>query len=208
MKKRRVITRSGARVRGYFNSMKSGRLIPYESDNERTALMWLELNSTIASFDEHQSEILVQTQEGSFAAYPDFNVTGQDGETAILEVKPEAEQIKLNTSLRLAAIREHFEREGIKYSVVCGVALARPIGYETLRLLHQLRRPSIRRELIVWQPKLAKLCRLERTLGQVSDAFGSWPLVLNLLANDFLIVDLSRSLTQDLPARIYGGSRP
>jgi hypothetical protein len=163
--------------------------------------MWLELNSTILSFEEHQTEILVQTAEGTFSAFPDFSATTQDGTRIVLEVKPEAEQVRAETARRLAAIRAHYERNRTQYHVVCGVALARPIGYSTLLLLTQLRSPSIKLELSSWQPDADWLRQtVQPTLGDLADQLGSWISVLKLMANDHLTLDLTQPLTRRLPA--------
>lgn len=113
---RKVVTRSGHGVRGYFPSRKMMRMVAWESQLERDAIMLLEFSLEVVGFREQPVRVYFD-QDGERHQYiPDFEVDLADGRILHVEVKPESKLRKPDIARRFAAtIRKRFfhpHREG------------------------------------------------------------------------------------------------
>lgn len=109
---RNVVTPSGRRVRGYFPSRKMGRLIAWESQLERDAILLLEFSPGVLRYREQPERVHFQL-DGDAALYiPDFELELADGQMMHVEVKPAAKLEKPDIALRFEAIARHYARIG------------------------------------------------------------------------------------------------
>ena len=196
MFKRRVITRSGARVRGYFASVKSYRLIPWESPLEREALVIAEFDPRISRMREHQQLIEIDEEEDAFDAYPDFVFEYEDADPLIVEVKSERHARDPEIQARLSRVAQHIELQGGRYEVQVESQIRRLPRLETLEHLLTFRRPRAFAQLIE-RSGVAELLRWsgEFPLYAAIQRLQSRPLVLQLIANDMLHVNFDEALT-------------
>ena len=74
---RRVISRSNHRVTGKFRSPKNGRMMHWESMQERDAFVLLEINSAVLSYREQPAVLTFPWGDETREHYPDvLGVTG------------------------------------------------------------------------------------------------------------------------------------
>lgn len=98
---RKVVTRSGHRVRGFFPSRKNQRMVAWESVLERDAIVLFELSPGVISYEEQPSIELYYQGSIPRKYYPDFALTLRNGSVVHVEIKP---MKKLSNKL----IRERF----------------------------------------------------------------------------------------------------
>lgn len=105
---RRVVTRSGRGVRGYFPSRKTQRLIPWESLLEMNAILHFEYSPGVRWY-EGQPERIEFWYDGRISTYvPDFALELIDSSELRIEVKPESKLLCPGVSNRLAAIADRY----------------------------------------------------------------------------------------------------
>jgi hypothetical protein len=201
MRKRKVITRSGASVRGYFWSHKSRRLIPWESQLERRALLVMDSNPKIAWIREYQQETLVGEGEDSFTTYPDYIAGYVDGSQEIVEVKSDLALKSIEVKLRLSLVAVHFQRLGMRYRVLAEQEICRQPRLENLERLATFRRPNVAPRLAE-DPRVKDLRKLtsSTTVAYVASRFGSVAHAHELIANGVLRANLDEPLA--LSARV------
>jgi len=201
---RRVVTRSGAAPRGYHPSLKSHAQVPCESSLERDALQRFELDPGILAFRAHQSEVTVVGSDGTFTTYPDFEITTSDGETKIVEVKPEGRLQNADVASRLEATRRHYAAQGIEYLVLTERELRNDGVDQQINELIEFRKPGEQARLLA-MPEVTAALRppLPVNLEELAEALGSWRTVKGLIANDILAVDIGNPLEPTQPVRLH-----
>jgi hypothetical protein len=206
--KRKVITRSGARVRGYFASVKSYRLIPWESPLEREALVIAEFDPRIVRMREHQQLMEIDAEEDAFDAYPDFVFEYEDADPLIVEVKSDRHARDPEIQARLTRIARHIELQGGRYEVQVEKEIRRLPRLETLEDLLTFRRPRAFGHLIE-RNGVAELLRWsgEFPLYAATQRLQSRPLVLQLIANDMLHANFDEELASSALLTVNEGAR-
>lgn len=140
MKARKVVTRSGRKLRGYFPSFKLGRMVEWESLLERDAILLLEFSPGVKSFQEQP--VLVQYRDGDVVRryFPDFEITTTDAELIHLEVKPETQLLRADVAHKLTKVAEHYAANGHAYRILTDTAIRRQPLLGNVTLLARLRR--------------------------------------------------------------------
>ena len=192
MQKRKVITRSGARVRGLFASLKSERLIPWESQLERDALLLLEFDPAVYWMREFQECLDIRAGEEAFRAYPDFFVEEIDGLPLIIEVKSDADAADQEVQRRLTLVAAHLAEMKQHYIVWCERDIRQQPRLGFLELLATFRRPGARAHFLT-KPDVSQLlhCAPEFPCSTAERYLGTRNRVLQLIANDLLSTDLA-----------------
>jgi hypothetical protein len=206
MRKRKVITRSGARTRGCYFSLKSSRLIEWDSPLENDALHVMEFDDRIAFLRGHQEEIRV---DGLFIAFPDLFTELVDGTIEIVEVKDDFALTKPEVLQRLAQIAAHYERAGVRYRVMAEQEIRQQPRLRNLASLTTFRRPGMRARLLN-DPQIRELLQLSHstTLGYVSLTLGSPARARQLLANRLLLADFTLPLGPETRVSVMPGVLP
>jgi hypothetical protein len=198
VRKRKVITRSGARVRGLFASLKSERLIPWESPLEKDALLVLEFDSAVRRMREFQECLRIGGNDGGFDAYPDFLVEPHDGAPFLLEVKSDFDAADERVRQRLDRVAAHLADASQRYVVMCEREIRLQPRLATLELLVTFRRPGAAAALrsqrdiadLLTEEPITSFASAQRRLRCRSR-------VLQLIANDLLSTDLTREISDD-----------
>ena len=198
MRKRKVITRSGARVRGLFASLKSERLIPWESALERDALLVKEFDRTVRRMREFQECLQIRTSDAAFDAYPDFLVEPFDGPPFLVEVKSDVDASDENVRQRLHLVAAHLAEASQQYVVWCERDIRLQPRLSTLEMLITFRRPGAD-SVLRSQSDIAHLLADEpaTTFALAARRLGCRSRVLQLIANDLLSTDLSHPISDD-----------
>lgn len=197
MRKRKVITRSGARVRGYFASFKSRRLIPWESLLERDALLVMEFDDEILAMREFQEQVAIESPYGQFSAYPDFHTELTTGHSEIVEVKADFALLELDVQRRLSYVGAHFAQNLQRYRVLSEAEIRQQPRLSNLELLVSYRRPPWCRGIA---PQLEASARDlfvyggSTTLQKLSETVGGKARALQFIANGLARINLSEVL--------------
>ena len=118
MKSRKVVTRSGRNFRGYFPSWKLRRMVEWESQIERDAILLFEFSCGVVSYQE-QPELIQYESEGEIHRYyPDFEVVLKSGEIIHFEVKPASKLKSPELIKKLIAIKHHYDRLGLDFRIL------------------------------------------------------------------------------------------
>jgi hypothetical protein len=193
--KRKVITRSGARIRGYFASVKSQCLIPWESPLEEQALIVAEFDPRVVRMRDHQYLIEVEAEAGAFDAYPDFIFEYENEDPVVIEVKGDKEGRDPEVQARLADVARQISLDGGRYEIWPETEIRRAPRLSTLEYLRTFRRPRAGAYLIK-QPGVTELLRWAGAFPLLAAAqrLRNRPLVMQLLANDLLHVNFDQPL--------------
>lgn len=115
---RKVVTRSTARVVGYFSSIKMDALIPWESQLELDCLRILEVDNNVIGIHA-QPEWVTYACQGRERRYcPDFAVQYRDGSNRRIEVKYEADAVRPEMQERFVAVGSVYSAHRVEFRVM------------------------------------------------------------------------------------------
>jgi len=118
MATRKVVTRSGRRVRGVFPSAKNQRMVAWESLLERDAIVLFELSPGVIAYEEQPSIELYYEDSAPRKYYPDFALTLSDGTVAHVEVKPQKKLAKKDVAQRFNLIASSYQRQSRQFWIL------------------------------------------------------------------------------------------
>lgn len=141
MRSRKVITRSGRKIRGKFPSRKLGKQVHWESPLERDAIVMFEMHPQVLSYQEQPIEEIYYDSKGlPRRCYPDFLLQGLGGQDLLVEVKRNADLNRPSVREKLELISLHFEQQGRPYRVITETEIHRqPLRANLARLWDALR---------------------------------------------------------------------
>lgn len=194
MRTRKVITRSGARIRGKFPSAKMGKSVHWESLLERDACLLLEFSSGIRSYQEQPRKVQMSASgHPDQVQYPDFEITTVDGEVGYLEIKHSSQFSRPDVKAKLQLLQEQLEEEGYFYRVLTEVEIRRQPLLQNLWCLLPYRSPCIKPIHGDLANKISSHLH-ETTLNELSEILGSTQSVMTLLADQHWVFDLNKKL--------------
>jgi hypothetical protein len=203
MSSRKVVTRRGRRIRGYFPSHKCGRMIAWESLLERDAILLLEFSQGVVSYRHQPTVIDYSDGEQMRKYYPDFEVVLDGGEVIHLEIKPAAELALSAVSAKYRQIAADYQCRQQRFRILTDDEIRVEPLLGNLNTLFPLRgKPaqsefSVRDWLATFGPTAVPFSVVENELGR---AF-----LLRLLANDKVSCDLHQPLAGDTAVTINQG---
>lgn len=193
---RKVVTRSGHGVRGYFPSRKMRRMVAWESQLERDAILLLEFSTGVLGFWEQPAKVYFD-QDGERHLYiPDFEAKLSDGRVVHMEIKPESKLRKSDIASRFAAITAHYTRSDIGFSIFTEKAIRQEPRLSNLRLLayHQPE-DAASPEMVAHLQKLVLLPA--QTIAGAAAVLGDVRAVYQLLAANAYGCDLDSPISGD-----------
>ena len=193
MLSRKVVTRSGRRIRGFFPSVKMNRMVEWESLLERDAILLMEFSPGVKSYREQPA--LIQYQDGDRLRryFPDFEVVGSGGLLIHLEVKPEKQLERPEVAAKLRAVAAHYASRQLNYRILTDVRIRAEPLHSNLRLLRRYLRgePPVLPHLVA-----ARLRHSPMALRELTSLIGRDGL-LHCLAFGLLFADLQKTLDGD-----------
>lgn len=140
---RNVGRRRGIRPGGLLHSTKNGRLIGYESDNEKYDLYRAEISTEVIAYRE-QPHTIEATINGVVRRYtPDREDQLANGRLEIVEVKDEFEAEKDPCySAKLDYFSEVYERCGWSFRLTTREEIKNSTSFDTISNIHRFRRAS------------------------------------------------------------------
>lgn len=188
---RKVVTRSGRKIRGYFPSRKMGRMVAWESLLERDAILLMEFSRGILSFREQPERIIYHSGAESREYFPDFVV--DFGHTiAHIEVKPTAQLRTPKVSQKLSHIFTHYDRQGRIFLILDETRIRQQPLLDNLCRLQSFNRPRQDIERL----RSHYLCQCGQEGISLAEAIAHMgePSILALLAYGVLDCDLEKPL--------------
>lgn len=193
MPTRKVVTRSGHRIRGVFPSVKNQRMVAWESLLERDAIVLFELSPGVIAYEEQPS--IEQYYEGTASRkyYPDFALTLRNGSVAHVEVKPKKKLSNKLVHARLNLIAANYQRQSRQFWILTDEEIRKQPRLSNLsQCAYHLK--AGRSEM----PPLWQLHELRRrddwTFEQLTTALGDAPSIFRLLASGLAFCDLDEPI--------------
>lgn len=202
---RRVVTRSGLHVRGYFPSYKTGRMVSWESQLERKCAWFLEFSPSVCDYTEQPLELQIDVSGKKHRAIPDFGVHLLDGSRYLIEVKPAEKLRNPLVAQRLLAVGKAAEKKGFKYLIVSEPTLHQePVLSNVRELIHH--RPP-RSDLIHYRELLTLLPREAISASSAAALVGGMTALRKMQALHLIHMDLRVSLSEQSIVMPYEGGR-
>jgi len=193
MPTRKVVTRSGHRVRGVFPSVKNQRMVAWESLLERDAIVLFELSPGVIAYEEQPSIELYYEGTVPRKYYPDFALTLRNGSVAHVEVKPKR---KLSNKLvydRLDKIAASYQRQSRQFWILTDEEIRKQPRLSNLtQFAYHLKAERFKR------PPAWRLHELRQrndwTFEDLATALDGAPSVFRLLAAGLAFCDLDNPI--------------
>lgn len=116
---RRLVTRSGRRVRGIFPSKRFNRGMHWESSLERELNYRLEASWLVADACTQPTTINIRHLDGkNFDYTPDTVIASHSGELCCVECKPAHRTLDAELEARLRSINAHLQILGVRFVTV------------------------------------------------------------------------------------------
>lgn len=202
---RKVVTRRGRRIRGYYPSRKLGRMVAWESLLERDALLLLEFSPGVIFYQEQPTVVTYPDGNGVRQYFPDFELVLHDGVRVHLEVKPLSKLLRPSIAKRFDAVISRYASRGQEFRIVTEQEIRREPLMRNVRQLDRLAR--------TWRCDLPGQAELVRELGTGPSSFGhvrqlfgsdaAW----HLLAEQRLYCNLMRLITDNATVFVASGGR-
>lgn len=142
---RKVVTRRSRNVRGYMPSLKMGRAVAWESQNELKLLRLLELSGSVVEYDVQPSVEIIEVAGIKQIYIPDVQVRYDDGQIVTLEVKPVNRLMNSKVAARMEAFKNQCEENNRKFYIITDIQLeAEPRTKNCEELMYHRRQISKR----------------------------------------------------------------
>lgn len=202
---RRVVTRSGLHVRGYFPSYKTGRMVSWESQLERKCVWFLEFSPAVCDYTEQPLELQIDISGRQHRAIPDFGVHLLDGSRYLIEVKPAEKLRNPLVAERLQAVGEAAAQKGFKYFVISEPTLHQePVLSNIRELIHH--RPP-RSDLMHYRELLTQLPREAISASSAAALVGGMTALRKMQSLHLIHMDLRVSLSEHSIVMPYEGGK-
>ena len=197
MRVRKVITRSGKRIRVKFPSTKLNRMIHCESPLERDAAYHFEYHPLVEGYQEQPSVEYWYDKFGvQHRYYPDFQIDFKDGRKLLIEVKPTRYLNTKKVRDQLEAVAKRFAEQDRPFRVLTEKEIRREPLFSNLKKMHRSNKKTA--ELVPHTVLVAKLEGGPSWLfGKLSDMLHGVNKVLRLVRSNHLQVDLELPLSSD-----------
>ncbi len=145
----RKVSNRGGNIVGKFPSLKTKRMVQFESTVERDYLYLLDYEADVIHFED-QPLTIEYRHEGKLLRYtPDFLVV-KPGQHILIECKPQALVSSEGNQLKIAAAHEFAVRQGWQFRVVTDVEIHSGSRLRNIKLLRQCACLVIRAEVKGW----------------------------------------------------------
>lgn len=191
---RNPITRSRMTIRGQFPSKKMQCMVAWESQLERRACYLFEFSSEVHSFREQPCTLVLPFEDRIRRYTPDFEVVWSTGEVSYFEIKPfnKIDQLKEY----FCAISLFLEARGICFALLTDLELINSVREHNLLLLRAHQNYMLDQKIIDAFREIP-VDRSSFLFGELVEYFESSSVVYALISQNFLFVDLNKSLLQN-----------
>lgn len=204
MRVRKVVTRRGRHIRGYFPSKKLNRMVAWESLLEKDALLLMELSPGVLSYQEQPEAISYWDGQAMCGYVPDLRVNLCNETSLLVEVKPVEELERPSVRAKYQQIAQHLQEQGEHFLILTDQEIRQEPQYSNLcRLLyHYNHSPSLLPSARGMGMQLKG--REQATIQDCLGLFGA-SVTYALIAKGLLVADLSLALTPASPVHLPEG---
>ncbi|POA96898.1 hypothetical protein C2134_20350 [Chromobacterium sinusclupearum] len=206
MRVRRVVTRRGRHIRGYFPSKKMKRMVAWESLLERDALLLLELSPGVVAYQEQPEKLAYWDGDAMRAHIPDLWASLHDERTLFIEIKPSSELTRPKVKTKYRQIAEQLQEQGLDYRLLTEEGIQQEPQFSNLKqLLYRYNHPA---SPLPTRSQLAAAFYLSESipLAKCLERFGS-DVTDTLIAQARLYVDLTQPLAPASLVQLPAGER-
>lgn len=195
MRVRKVVTRRGRHIRGYFPSKKLNRMVAWESLLEKDTLLLMELSPGVLSYQEQPEEISYWDGQAICGYVPDLRVNLCNETSLLVEVKPAEELERPAVRTKYQQIAQHLLEQGEHFLILTDQEIRLEPQYSSLcRLLYWYNHAPVR--LPSAQEIGMQLREYEQaTIQDFLDLFGA-SVTYALIAKGLLVADLTQVLSK------------
>lgn len=206
MRVRKVVTRRGRHIRGYFPSKKLNRMVAWESLLEKDTLLLMELSPGVLSYQEQPEEISYWDGQAICGYVPDLRVNLCNETSLLVEVKPAEELERPAVRTKYQQIAQHLLEQGEHFLILTDQEIRLEPQYSSLcRLLYWYNHAPVR--LPSAQEIGMQLREYEQaTIQDFLDLFGA-SVTYALIAKGLLVADLTQVLTPASLVHLPEGGR-
>lgn len=198
---REPVKNSWGHVRGKFPSRKMNRMIHWESQLERDAILLFEFSHGVSAYREQPHTTKYVLDEKIRRYTPDFELTLKSNEVQYVEVKPAEKLLDPVERMRFKNIERHYLRYGFTFWIFLDHQIRQAELLVNLGLMAKYRGMSFslfeRRQLI---EKLSKIP--QTTFKQVTALLGDPRTTWRLIAEQILFCDLRQVVNEDTKLNI------
>ncbi|MBB5192294.1 hypothetical protein HNQ50_003035 [Silvimonas terrae] len=192
---RKVVTRRGRHIRGYFPSTKLRRMVAWESMLERDAVLLLEMSPGIVRYQEQPARIVYADGLRTREYFPDFELTLEDGQLVHLEIKESSELAKPSIAAKYGSIAAHYRREARSFRIATELEIRREPLFGNLKRLASLHAHPWHERPTAGQ--LRQLFRDHSVTFAACEAKFGYATTLRLIAAGTVLCNLDLPLTAD-----------
>ncbi|MFP3507096.1 TnsA endonuclease N-terminal domain-containing protein [Burkholderia sp. FL-7-2-10-S1-D7] len=198
---RKVLTRSGRRVRYLYPSTKNRALVQCESRLEFDAAMHFEFSPDVARYREQPTRVTYRDRHHRVRQYfPDFELTMRNGASVHVEIKPSSKLRRVDLRERLQDIAQHYAHRGQSFKVLTERDVGGAARIANLeRLSYHRRSTPSGFERVELLRRLAQVQPL--TFGRACSIAGSEHAIMRLLSAGCLEFDRDTALTNSTMLR-------
>ncbi|MDE1713574.1 TnsA endonuclease N-terminal domain-containing protein (plasmid) [Chromobacterium amazonense] len=135
MRVRKVVTRRGRHIRGYFPSKKRNEMVAWESLLEKDALLLMELSPGVITYQEQPEEIPYWDGQAMCCYVPDLRVCLCNELSLLVEVKPTDELKRPSVKAKYERIAQHLAEQGEEFLLLTEKEIQQEPQYSNLRRL-------------------------------------------------------------------------
>ncbi|SMF56523.1 TnsA endonuclease N-terminal domain-containing protein [Pseudogulbenkiania subflava] len=206
MRVRKVVTRRGRHIRGYFPSKKRNEMVAWESLLEKDALLLMELSPGVITYQEQPEEVPYWDGQAMCSYVPDLRVNLYNETSLLVEVKPTDELNRPVVKAKYQRIAQHLEEQGVGFLLLTEKEIQQEPQYSNLRRLlywynHAPENLPSAKEIA------AKLGRRDSTSLQACLDTFSPEVAYALIAMGLLVADMTEVLTPASPVHLPEGGR-
>lgn len=193
---RRIVTRSGRRIRGKFPSRKMGGMVEWESPHEAAAIRLFEFNPGVRAYYSQPSVEHYHDAFGNAHSFiPDFRVDWRHGGSLLVEVKSEADAVYPPTQHLLGLKAMAMQLQGKPYRVLTPAQMKSQPLLENLELLECHARGTLPAEILQRIDALPKSSAFP--VERIAHHLGGTPAVFRAVAHGLLHADLQQLLNTE-----------
>lgn len=206
MPTRKVVTRSGHRVRGFFPSVKNQRMVAWESLLERDAIVLFELSPGVIAYEEQPSIELYYDGSAHRKYYPDFALILRNGSIAHVEVKPKKKLANQLVYTRLHQIAATYQMQSRQFWILTDEEIRKQPRLSNLKQYAYHLKSTRSKSLPIWT--LSDLRRRgDWTFQSLAIALGGESSVFRLLASGLASCDLNKPIQHCTPITFAQGDQ-
>ena len=206
MRVRKVVTRRGRHIRGYFPSKKRNEMVAWESLLEKDALLLMELSPGVITYQEQPEEVPYWDGQAMCSYVPDLRVNLYNETSLLVEVKPTEELKRPVVKAKYQRIAQHLEEQGVGFLLLTEKEIQQEPQYSNLRRLLYWYNHAPTRLPSAWEVGMRLKGGDQTTIKDCLNLFGA-SITYALIAKGLLVADLSQVLTPASSVQLPAGGQ-